>query len=96
MSYNLQNVPVDLFFFLPLPAPLADQCELQPSPEPTQMSNWGTTVISGAASRDDGGEPKAFSHSPAGLTCQPVDEDSREVAVKATGLLLNSYVLCSM
>lgn len=77
-----------LFFFS---APPADQCELQPIPELAQMSNCGATVISAAASRNDGREQKASSQSPAGLSCQqPVHGDSVEVAVQATGLLLHA------
>lgn len=75
-------------------ASLADQCELQPSPELTQMSNWGTAVIGGAALRNDSGEQKASFQSPAWLLCQPINGDSREVEVKATGMALTVFVTC--
>lgn len=58
------------------------------------MANWETTVIGGAASRNEGGEQKASSQSPAGLTCQPANGDSREVAVEATGILLDLNLPC--
>lgn len=74
----------------------ADQCELQPSPELMQMANWGTAVVSGAALRNDSREQKASFQSPAQLICQPINGNSREVKVKATGMFLPMFVTCLM